>query len=401
MFATPRGDNLGELKPFEMEAQPNWGFQLTISPVRHSPREMSVFTPPNAKKQLFDRRSDKSAAVLGKLIELHKMGVISKEELRMKVLQWDPASSTSSTVPVPTASAATTARDALVEAAEPEKNIKAESGGKAPAKKKKGEGKPVTEDARLRKLVREPTRRRFFRECQNTFSILWQRTASGSFSMHKALFNKAAQDPINLVYSQHPAQTRGVTHSAMMAAVLWQVTRDRYNWKGKTPIRKLVSGPLLPFDWHSELQNLYLSEGGSVAEKKVAEIASSSPKPIPPEQLPANVAEKIAHRPIPPFGAAVEQMTHNTSNRAINVDLCRICFTCGVGVWIGSPKSPPHDVPIAYPLGSDWSNDNIQPYCETCWNTEIKMLQGLSGQQYRAIGDKKKSRSATLIFPPP
>ena len=174
--ATPRGDNLGELKPFEMEAhQENWGLQLTISPVRHSHRTMSVFTPPNPVRKPLFKSHDKSHDVLGKLMELHKMGILSKTELRTKVLEWDPSQS-SKTVPVPTTTAATNVREAVVEAAAPEKAITPKTKKATPKTKGKKRqsrpGKPETEEAKLRKLAREPTRRRFFGEYSNPFSIL-------------------------------------------------------------------------------------------------------------------------------------------------------------------------------------------------------------------------------------
>ena len=149
-----------------------------------------------------------------------------------------------------------------------------------------------------------------------------------------------------------------------------------------------------------------------MAEKKVAEI--SNPPPCDVERI-VEVVTPASHQPIPPpcnMNMAGKNVG-GTSDRAVdvNVDLCRICFTCGVGVWIGSPKSPSHDVPIAYPLGSDWSNDNVQPYCETCWKAEVNVMQRLGSHQYKAIGDPKKTTSsqvtntqvrisATLVFPP-
>ena len=45
------------------------------------------YTPPNARRVVKSNSMDQS---FGNLIKLHEMGIITKEELRKKVLQWNP-----------------------------------------------------------------------------------------------------------------------------------------------------------------------------------------------------------------------------------------------------------------------------------------------------------------------
>ena len=73
--------------------------------------------------------------------------------------------------------------------------------------------KPEQVVAALRKLQKDTTRRRFFRECCKPDSVLWAPPVSGSKAemLRAELFDKAAEDPLNLIFAENPGATRNVT----------------------------------------------------------------------------------------------------------------------------------------------------------------------------------------------
>ena len=67
------------------------------------------------------------------------------------------------------------------------------------------------------------------------------------------------------------------------------------------------------------------------------------------------------------------------------------CLKCGLGVWIGDVKCTPTDIQPAHPLDQDWT-DAGEPYCESCWNKESEILDGMGGS-YKAAGKCTKPKT--------
>ena len=396
------------------------------------------YTPPNPGK--YAAPPNAAQDLLGHLIKLHEMGVISKEELRQKVIAWKPGPTPTPQHPVSQDRIPRlTPADKQIEEPDAEtRNQKKRRASKdidvGPPVRKKGKkertGKPSVGVAELRKIVKDPTRRRFFAQCLKPDSILWHKTPAGTEYIQKFLFNKAAQAPMNIIYSENPGATRSVKSTQMMKIIKWQVTKDRSNWNGKTPKRKILFGTPLEFDWEGELQKLSNARAAErsikahVAEKPSPSLVLEKPSQSHVTEKPSqshvaekpsqsHVAEKPsqshvaenpsqshvagkpgntpshqtfpprANQPIPPVSEPWQQTS------TVDVDSCTTCLSCGMCVWIGDPEQVPHDIPIAYPRGSDWSNPNINPYCKSCWDAEMEILDGLTSQ-HRAIGSKNK-----------
>ena len=92
------------------------------------------------------------------------------------------------------------------------------------SQKKSRPGKSSPKTASLRKLAKDPTRRRFFDQCRNLESLLWHRPIGNrKEEMDGLLFARAAKDPIDEMYSSHGGTLRAVTHTKLQSVVKWQV----------------------------------------------------------------------------------------------------------------------------------------------------------------------------------
>jgi hypothetical protein len=126
--------------------------------------------------------------------------------------------------------------------------------------KKKSRRKPASPTTvELREVAKNPTRRRFFKQCCLPSSLLWKRTASGGQTLDKLLFAQAAQDTIAELYQRFPGATYSVPGTKLLKVVKWRVCKDRNNWMGKSPKRQLFVGAESEFDWegvHAKLQKI-------------------------------------------------------------------------------------------------------------------------------------------------
>ena len=396
------------------------------------------------------------------LVEAFKIGVITKEELRAKILAWNPNSPglptpadppTPAPEPAPNNKPAPNKKRRALALTNDRLNKKCKKDDendkpldeKPPKKKKKRPG--CTGDPKLRTLVEGPTRQRFFEQCCKPDSLLWSLTPSGVEIMHSLLFQKAAKLPMDMIYAAHPGPTRGVSSTKMLKQIRWKVSKDRSNWKGKTPKRDMQFGVTLEYDWQAALNDIQNNSSNSklskskrskCGNKAIKQLQQPGPAAvvftgdqeevvvqIPQQQKPAaqanvqipqqqNAAAQAnvlrvcigcasainasnpsvgeTQRCIKCYQAVRAEPVNAPApapvNPVIDLDLLKICEGCEVGVWIGPEKELPRDVKLAHPTGSDWSNPNVKAYCDICWGPEAKVLAGLSGK-HCAVGKAK------------
>jgi len=306
-------------------------------------------------------------------------------------------------------------------------------------KRRKRDGKPNYDVASLRQIVRNPTRRRFLEECLDPDSLLWTATPSGYETMHKLLFNVAAQDPMNIIYAERPGETRSVKSAQMLKIIKWQVRKDRANYKGKRPKRQICFGAPLEFDWAAALENINSSTPiqfnpapttttNPSPNPSVQENPTPSPNPSPIQSVqqkktttnnpaPIQSVQKkkrtSTNPPAPIQSVKIEKPTTTQPKQKkktqrkkrfrlpvitepvnydgkFDLDSLRPCHDCTLAVWIGQEALAPPDTPIACPKGSDWTNPSVQPYCPACWERESQLLDGMTSE-YKAIGSKRKN----------
>jgi len=90
--------------------------------------------------------------------------------------------------------------------------------------KKQRPGKSSPQTTNLRKLVKDPTRRRFMSQCCDPNSILWQKKKGHvKRELNKLLFTRAAQDPISELYSSYPGALHAVHNNKLLSVMRWQV----------------------------------------------------------------------------------------------------------------------------------------------------------------------------------
>ena len=314
------------------------------------------------------------------------MGILDKNELRQRVLSYRPPAQSApvQSAPVPriVPSAPAQSPNVGVKRKREQKVKKAEQRFNKKQIKKRP-GKPASAKAKIRKLVRDPTRQRFFEQCRSRSSVLWQPTAAGTEQMVKLLFDRACLDPIDMVYRLHPSQTHGVEHGVIKREVHWQVYKDRSNWLGKTPTRDLAFGAPMPFDWEAELQ---VVRNMQPEKKKRKNIKTEPPTPAIKTEDPEPEPEQVPKHVV--TGFTKEQAT------SYDVDKIKACVTkCGLAVWIGDVDKNPVGMLIAEPRGSDWTTVNAEPYCPTCWDKENELMDGMAGD-YKAVGDKTAETKA-------
>ena len=246
-----------------------------------------------------------------------------------------------------------------------------------PKKKRSRCVSPLT--TQIRTLARDCTRRRFFDECIKPDSLLWKKKKPTSKStMDKRLFRRAAQDPMDELYETYPGPLFKVSGKKLRQIIQWRVVKDRNNWCGKVPKRDLYIGAQSFFDWeaHSaELEKTVLKR--TLSGSSTVSLSSSS-----------TMSSSFPSSPSA-FSPCVKKENKKKSDKEKkNEDkLLSKCATCSVAVWIGRVADASRDIAIAYPLNSNW-NSNCQPYCEECWDQELKILQDL-GAEHCAVGAKK------------
>lgn len=377
------------------------------------------------------------SSVLQSLIQLHKMGILSENELKLKVMQLTPVANTKMpavcTPELPavcTPELRTPKREVIRKSrkrklATPDdiaNEISARTEGTQPDLNphvRPRPGKPTVNLSALRKIVKDPTRLRFFSQCRKADSVLWYRSPSGHQHIHKMLFARAAQDPMDEVYRQHPGPTRGVPVNKILSVIKWQVSKDRANWIGKTPKRQMLFGTESPFDWEGELQKLRSNNDPKVMDSTVvmasADLATSTMTIAPPKVIHTPiVSPKVMAPVVSPKVTIPKSVKTNNSipsvelasdapkpKNTIDVDCLKTCLTCGRAVWIGEKMELPDGVVLACPLGSDWTMDTVDPYCDACWDNEVRVLDELS-LQHKGVGASKdknqkkaKSKRAT------
>ena len=346
----------------------------------------------NSLRKAQHNDDDQNNSDIACFVQLWKAGVITQDELRRKVLQWTPVS------PPPTLPRKRKLPSRVDIDDEIDKNVEAFNPAVAlspttiprPLKQKRP-GKPTVTVGILRKLAKEPTRRRFFAQCCMIDSVLWYTTLGGTQQMQKMLFVRAAQDPMDIIFRDNPGTTRNVSTALLLKVVKWQVAKDRNNWMGKTPKREMLFGPVLPFDWESELsklqqlpeENLVRTSSASSSSSFASKASSSSGSDIVPRSITTNSAVPKAPATVPvPF----VQEQHN--DKPIDVDNLKACQVCAVNVWIGAAEEAPKGTPAACPPGTDWKENAAEAYCKKCWLEEQKQMDEM-GAQYRGTGPTK------------
>ena len=173
---------------------------------------MAFATPPNpVRPGCLPPATPPGQTDLAALIKLHEMGIIDKQELRERVLAYHrpPAQQAAPVQPPPPQASKRKRKGVQEEGSKVQKRFNKKQ-KKEP--KKTRPGKPTTTVARIHKMVKDPTRQRFFAQCQDPASLLWQPSPAGKDVMVKLLFDKACLDPIDAVYRLYPSESHGVEH---------------------------------------------------------------------------------------------------------------------------------------------------------------------------------------------
>ena len=225
-------------------------------------------------------------------------------------------------------------------------------------------------ESKLRDVVRNTARRRFFNECCKLDSKLWEdRPNSDKQFMHRLLFKRAAEEVINVLHAEQPGRLRKTTDAQIEDTIRWQVARDRNNYAGKTPKRNTFIGTPMAFDFDGE----YLKIQKSLKE---AQDLTVSPCTIPSQD---EVKERLQQN-------SEEQFDEEKLNKSF----INMCLICREHVWTGPVEDCPPAMQLAHPFQTDWiRNANAQPYCLRCWQEEEKVMNQL-GQEHCAVGPKTK-----------
>ena len=150
-----------------------------------------------------------------------------------------------------------------------------------PSRKKSRPGRASPQTAKIRHLVKDSTRRRFFNQCIKEDSVLWETKPGGKQLLKKLLFSRAAQDPMEECYRLNPGPLYSVPGSKLMKIIKWRVNKDRQNWAGKTPKRQVVFGADSPWDWEGNNADLERLEqerwhGGDATLQRSSSASSAS-----------------------------------------------------------------------------------------------------------------------------
>ena len=200
-------------------------------------------------------------------------------------------------------------------------------------KKKRHGASPKTKE--LRKLIRSPTRRRFFTQCVNPDSLLWKNWGSGSKSMNQLLFSRAAQDPMDEVYELYPGPLYSTTGGKVLKAMRWRVTKDRNNWMGKVPKKKLFTGNVSHYDWEKNYNSLRAMDKKSDYETLAKSLSMTSQ--------------------VSTASSTVSDVSNYNKEPNVKTHWHRMysCRGCGVSVWFGDEPGP-KGMSRCFPENYDW-----------------------------------------------
>ena len=310
---------------------------------------------------------------LTSLLQMHKEGLLSREEVRTLIFKEMGVTSSQrpSSSPKPPGPLALPARPGPNPIRDPSPPNRAVPKRAVPKPKKRVVPKPKPKpiflgEGTLRDLCKNITRRRFFHECCKADSKLWYETPGGKQTMHRLLFEKAAEDCVELLFKEYAAPLRKTRAPEVRAEVNWRVMKDRNNWSGRTPRRKPFEGAAMPFDFLAALA--VIEERLEGAADLTVDDGDNGPNAVKPEP-----------NAVKPEPDVVKSEPKNVKN----------CLHCREQVWTGEvSKCPVKTIKIAHPLGTDWST-SAQPYCDKCWKKEEELLEKL-GAQHKAVGPRIK-----------
>ena len=96
-----------------------------------------------------------------------------------------------------------------------------------PNKKTKKQRRPKRSSpntSNMRKMAKNPARRRFFAQCMLLESLLWRKQkGKKKAEMDELLFKRAAKSSVNEMYAENPGDLASVARKTLRAAVKWQV----------------------------------------------------------------------------------------------------------------------------------------------------------------------------------
>ena len=183
-------------------------FQIA-SPLRMA---NAYVTPPNPSRRAYQTPPSEPGLSIDNLMRAYDAGILSKDDVRQKIMDWKPPP------PPPLVSAPPPPPQPRPPGVKPGKRGR-ENNGNNGNNKKRRPGKPDNIGATLRRISRNPTRRRFFNQCCDPNSLLWSTNAAGDESVDQALLDAAAEDPIQLIYSDNPGATRLVNRQDLLHKV--------------------------------------------------------------------------------------------------------------------------------------------------------------------------------------
>ena len=167
------------------------------------------------------------------LTRLYEMGVLSKTEVRAIVLKTfeadkqllSPAPSPKQT-PAKKKNFVRVKRKLAPTPCDVEREVDEAVLDDSPALKrvkKERPGRPTIQISTLRTIVKNMTRRRFFNQCIDPKSLLWQESASGANTFQSLLFARAAQKVTDMLYLNNPGALHKVTLPELLKIIKWQV----------------------------------------------------------------------------------------------------------------------------------------------------------------------------------
>ena len=368
---------------------------------------MAMHTPPNPVRRLAVAPPPTDQSPYTSLLKLFDIGVITKEELRERVLALKPSSAKQRT---PLQESQDNQQVTSPKKRKPDKLDNDSRFNKKLNAKKTRLGRPTDTVATLREISKDVVRRRFFYECANKNSCLWVR--NGTFEiMDKLLFAKAAQDCIDIIYRNNPGETRGVKENKLLQIINWRVYKDRQNYKKKGPPKRLpFLGAKLPFDFKQEMEKLHLFNHVKAEPQKVdcqPQVKPQVHRQVQPQMQPQAHPQRVGsgRRPLTaeglsppqPCGApplAASSIPSESNRNVIDLDLMAVCSVCGLGVWTGEESKVPHGVTLAFPKGSDWEQGCVEPFCDSCWEFESNSLEKMGAENFKAIGPVTNTTAA-------
>ena len=188
----------------------------TLNAHQNAAAALETPSPPSAVNEKFN------SSTVTELMSLVEMGVLTKKDVRLIMfkrfqIKQEPATPEPAT-PEPVTQQNVKKRR-LPTPSEIDQQI-----DRAVSMKRPRPGKSSPRTSQLRKLVKDPTRRRFLSQCCDINSVLWpKREGHYKREINKLLFARAAQDPIADLYSTYPGALHSVSNHKLLGVVRWQV----------------------------------------------------------------------------------------------------------------------------------------------------------------------------------